>query len=567
MKCIKNPKNSCLFLAFSIVLFLSSCLKFQGVQQKIDKVFLLLKNNPDSALLLIEELDQLNNKSEYIKANVNLLKFYAKYKTSDNSLPDSLIDQSRNYLIRTKNNYLKGYAFFLTGCSREINNQSDSAVYWYKMADIAFSEIDGMNDIKGLVKYNLGYTYLQHNHVNYALRYFKDAYILLKQSGNVSYMAYILKDISYCCYLADYNRDIYMNILNNAYLLAKSCGDELNCDYILAQKGEFLYETDKIRSKQLIKNHLDKYPFSSEKLTTYLADLYLDEQKFDSAMLYINKINYDNNRNKVLFNLVNFRLHHNKNQLDKSIQYLLLANNLKDSLSFNLQNSGISEIDKRIEFSNHLTEIQNLRFTNKSGLGILLLLTILLMYILFELNRNKTYYSKLTKFLHAKANSFENEMLLVMKSNYEKNVLLHKKVITKTMNTLAFRNLELKTKDQNKIFEFVKESFINDLNNEKEWEVFFEEIDQIFDKKISKLIDEYQITLNDQKVISLISLKYDITDCCLLLNLSKNTLYHRRQLIKERLSLSKDTDLDVWISKYLTADPVPAAMLPSPPAP
>lgn len=558
--------KSCLIFLFLIIFFLTSCLKYESQNQKINSAFSLIKLNPDSSLILLSELNNQKIESEYLDAKNKLTKFYALYKTSDFALPDSLINQARNYFINTNYDYYKGLSYYLTGCNYELKYQTDSAVFWYKMADIVFSESDKYSDIKGLVKYNLGYIYLQHNHVNYALRYLKEGYKFFKVCNNTKYLAYVMKDISYCYYLMNYRSEIYLKILNDAYTLSKLSNDEINCDFILAQKGEFLFTIDKKTSKQLIKNHLLKYPRNSEKLSSYLADIYIAENKLDSAKIYIN-YNFNNDRNKIFYNLVNFKIHHRKGNLTESINYLLKANNLKDSLSFQLINSNISEIDNKIELTKNINEIKDINFTKKCVFIILFFTLLFLAFITFKLMSIKKRYSKESKEFQHKINFFENEMLIFTLNNNEKNDILHNKIFNRTLQTLKLKNLELNSQDKGKINEFVKDSFETILIKDNEWGEIFNEIDLVFDKKLTKLVEKYQITTNDKKVITLISLKLDITDCCLLLNLSKNTLYHRRQLIKERLFLSKDTDLDVWLTAYLTADPVPAAMLPFPVAP
>ena len=55
-------------------------------------------------------------------------------------------------------------------------------------------------------------------------------------------------------------------------------------------------------------------------------------------------------------------------------------------------------------------------------------------------------------------------------------------------------------------------------------------------------------------VIALICLKVCIYDSCSLLAMEKNTMYKRRKIIKKKLELDADTDLDKWIVGYMSID-------------
>lgn len=55
------------------------------------------------------------------------------------------------------------------------------------------------------------------------------------------------------------------------------------------------------------------------------------------------------------------------------------------------------------------------------------------------------------------------------------------------------------------------------------------------------------LTQTDLMVIVLMFLNLSIEDCCLLLNMTKESMWVRRKRIKQHLGLSADTNLDEWI--------------------
>jgi hypothetical protein len=74
------------------------------------------------------------------------------------------------------------------------------------------------------------------------------------------------------------------------------------------------------------------------------------------------------------------------------------------------------------------------------------------------------------------------------------------------------------------------------------------EVNKLFDNKIERLKQEIpELTPTDLIVIALICLKVNISDACVLLDMTSNTMYVRRKTIKKRLELHADTDLEEWL--------------------
>ena len=63
--------------------------------------------------------------------------------------------------------------------------------------------------------------------------------------------------------------------------------------------------------------------------------------------------------------------------------------------------------------------------------------------------------------------------------------------------------------------------------------------------RFGELTDQFLVA--DKIVIALTSMKIDITDSCSILGMNKNTMYRRRNTIKERLRLDKTVDFETWI--------------------
>lgn len=82
------------------------------------------------------------------------------------------------------------------------------------------------------------------------------------------------------------------------------------------------------------------------------------------------------------------------------------------------------------------------------------------------------------------------------------------------------------------------------------WEDFYVEFDDAYDGLLSDLRTHYpDLTDIDVRYIALTCLHFDTADISLLLDLSKRTIYNRRQTLKQRLGLSSET-LDVWLTSF-----------------
>ena len=81
-----------------------------------------------------------------------------------------------------------------------------------------------------------------------------------------------------------------------------------------------------------------------------------------------------------------------------------------------------------------------------------------------------------------------------------------------------------------------------------QWNEFVEEFNACYEHVLSHLQEQYpSLQTVDIKVISLIILGIDNADICLLLGLAKNTVWNRRNRIKQTIGLDGDTNLDWWL--------------------
>ncbi len=127
--------------------------------------------------------------------------------------------------------------------------------------------------------------------------------------------------------------------------------------------------------------------------------------------------------------------------------------------------------------------------------------------------------------------------------------MLQARIHNKIENTLKFKRLNNGLARKEKIDDFVNEITQQAVVSEKELHFYMNEADKLYGNKISALKKEFpELTFSDLIVISLISLGIDFNNCCILLDISLNTLYTRRKRIKKHLGIDKSIELESWIT-------------------
>lgn len=90
---------------------------------------------------------------------------------------------------------------------------------------------------------------------------------------------------------------------------------------------------------------------------------------------------------------------------------------------------------------------------------------------------------------------------------------------------------------------------LSTFSSTSQWNEFVEEFNACYEHVLAHLEEQYpSLKEVDFKVISLIILGIDNADICLLLGLAKNTVWNRRNRIKQTLGLDGNTSLDWWLT-------------------
>lgn len=524
-------------------LLFTSCNKKYTANQEILLAEKMLNTHPDSSLKILSAIKQPEKMKEVDYASWRLNYTYALNKLHKLRASDSLINFSIQFYEKRNDKKHAGTAYYLKACIYRLINMNEKAMIALKTAEKRLENTDEYR-IKGLVQFNMGYICKSDELYNHSLKYFKKSLLNFKLVNDMKTAAYAYREISDMYNQLDYPFDSVMTYSNVALKLSKNAADSLNYYSILSRQGELLYKTNFCLSKDYI---LRSYRYHHSNLpyyASYLAYIYSKLNKPDSARYYIN-ISLADTTNKIIAYQAGAFIAKDKAEYQKAYKLLEIAYIKRDLMYEKNIRDQLYRIDKQFDLSESENQKAELTIANQTqliliiilGAGIIISILIILQIISWN-NKHKLVQE-------GKMRTLEFEKESEKKNNEQKRKIIHLDINNKIENTLNFHKLK-------KGFS-TKEAFIQEITNQSiltkdDWKEYIENVNQLFDNGIYKLNQKHvDLSQLDQMVIALICLKVDINDSCNLLGMIKKTMYKRRKIIKKRLNLDAETDLETWV--------------------
>ncbi len=542
------------YWAIFFILLFFSCQPHNTRNEDILKAEMLLNTSPDSSFNLLSSIAHPDKLSEADYAAWCLQYTHASYKLQKKFTSDSIIQISVNYYKNSKLKKQSGTAWYLLGCVLELLQKDTVAMEAYKEAENTLAPTNE-SKLKGLVQFSLGYICMKDEMYSNSLNYFRKSLEFFNQSGDKKYKAYAYRDISIMYYQLNFPLDSILYYSDKALKLSKETGDSTNYYTILANQGELLYHKDYARSKELLLKGFNYFPELRYYYGSYLAYIYSKLNKNDSANYYlkISMTGTNNSPYKIIGLHAAALIAKNRSDYKNAYYNLEKSYILRDSIFQQNMTSQLHIIDKQYDLTLKEEENAVLKIDKRNQVIWIAFFAIafLIILVLFLLIRNKSIQKQSDDEMEKQRLKFSKDTTEIQ--NRQKRELLLAKTQNKVENTLAFNKLNINLMTQGKKEQFLEEITKQSTLSQKDWSDFIREVDNLFESRISKLKQEYtNLTDTDCIVIALVCLKINIPDSCLLLDMSKNTLYNRRKTIKLRLNLDADTDLDKWIDDYMT---------------
>jgi len=538
------------YLSIVFFLLIVSCNDRYTDNEKILHAEKLLNSYPDSSFKILSGMKHPEKMRDADYAAWCLNYTHALNKLHRLPSKDSLINISIRYYEKRNDKKNAGTAYYLAGCIFKSNKKNKEAMIALKTAD-KLLENTYEYKIKGLVEFYMGYLCMYDELYNYSLKYFQISLRYFRLAGDKKTAAYAYREISDMYNQLNYPFDSVMYYSNTALELSKVAGDSVNYYSILSRQGELLYKRNPVLSKDRIlrgyKYHHSNLPYYA----SYLAYIYSQQNKPDSAKYYIN-IALADTTNKVISYQAAAFIKNENGEYQKAYNLLEKAYIKRDSIyEQNIRNQ-LYRIDKQFDLSEEQRKSSELTIANQSQLTLIIILGAGIIIAILIIMQIISWNNKHTLVQKNKMQALEFEKQSEKRNNEQKREILQLNLKNKLENTLYFQKIKKGVAS--------KEAFVREITdeftlNKNDWKVYIKNVNQLVDNGISKLKENHtDLSETDQMIIALICLNVKINDSCNLLGMIKKTMYTRRKTIKKRLNLDAETDLESWILQNLVKD-------------
>lgn len=538
-----------LFLIFGLVLFflilsLGSCAKRKSTNESIVSIEKIMPDHPDSAFVWLDSLSQLKSLRPVDVAAHRLLTAYALFLSEDSAVR---IEPALNALEYYKGSGLlreEGLSYFLYGHALLENGEIDQGVIYMKRSISSLVNTDEYN-LLGLANYYIGYNYSLDAVYQKALSRLKLAVIYFRHAHERVNEAYAYREIANAFDLGRYPVDsalIYFDKAKSLLLQEKDTSGYYDVHFYRAIT--LLNRTKRFSEAKTDILEVYRYFNNDRYYHNKLSFAYARCGQADSAMYYYQLSKHDtvNIYSEMAVNMAGayafMASGDYKNALDAFLKYDINKTKVFDEA----QKNQLYRIDKGYDLSEKEKENSALRVRQRNMVMQFGLLTIVVLILvisfLITLFRRKREQAK-----------YREERIKLLASMERKRLVVHAKIQTRMEAALRLSRLDAKYRlGVSDPKSFLDEILSYSVLRESEWMDYVDEIDMVCNNHISGLAAEFPALTNaDKIVIALTSMKIDITDSCSILGMNKNTMYRRRNTIKERLKLDKTVDFEAWI--------------------
>lgn len=537
---------------FILILFavtFASCEQPYTRNKTILRAESLLDSQPDSAYRLLTDIHQPEKlpAADYAAWCLHYTRVLIKLNVPVTS--DSLIRISLRYYDRSNLYKYKGLSYYVSGTVQRLMNKHKEAMADYKIADVLLGHTKE-EKLKGLVDFYIGYLCMQDELFNHSLGYFKKSVQHFQLSNETKYLAYSYREISDMYNQLDYPTDSVLHYSDLALKLSQQSGDTINYRSILLRQGELFYKKDLFRSKESMLKALKLTRKPDSYYVAILSYVYSRLNRPDSAQFYLHLAFKDSlyKKSDYIRYVAGAYVSKACNDYQQAFHHLESAYLLRDSLYQKEISSQLYRIDIQYDVAGKERENARLKIQNRNNVILIAVLIIVALIILIVSLLVRAQFKKKRNMLDLENQKIRFEMERKELENVQHRKLQLSKLQNKIENTLWFNKLQLGLKQQDKFDIFMSEITKQSIISEGEWNLYIDEGKRIFGSNFSDLSANHPaLTYADLKVIALICFEIDIADSSSLLGLSIQTLYHRRNIIKNRLGLEPETNLETWI--------------------
>lgn len=467
---------------------------------------------------------------------------HIRLKTHQFDNPDTL-DAVLAYFQEKGYSALAGEAHYIQGTEWMHLKMFDIAVYRLKEAQYLLQKDDRDSFLLGMTHYRIGS--MLDMEVLYETAYgeYRKALQKLKPYGKNRYISCLYRDLARTYRVNDmtegasHQRRIW---LDSALFYCNPTEDSLIYWNILYYQEHFSKENNPLTLLTIAKKGLDTYHYTQA--ANRIAEYYLDRNMADSAAYYLelyakdsSDTYWNNDRYHELharYSLITgnpIEAYHEMAELYN--RYDQRANNESSTRTDHILRQYDLQIEKE-DKQQMLIERQKLLLTI-TGIGVITLLLVFALVIV-------TLYHRKSK--------VEHELKSKEKTDKLKQQLKERLYVVRHLNTLSLHKKMPKNTYQ--VLEKINAEITSPI--EEQEKIWLESFNVVTENLLQRLKLKYPALTNaDCRLIMYIYLGFPIHDICMITNTSKDTVWRRRNRIKQHLELAENEDLDEWIKKLV----------------
>ena len=442
---------------------------------------------------------------------------------------------------------------YYQGISSNNSSQYESSTVYLKQAEeilVSLPESPRRNQLLGLTWFRLGNTSESDMLYDIAQTYYRKSIPLLNPDSNAVPLSCLYRDIARTMAITgNSEKDSVLWYFNKAEELAERTGSELLLLDIDAYRYQLCYP-DSVSHRFAICKRLAE-EFNVPTRYSEIVELLLAQHATDSAAHYLERLQPTDSTYTYWFEqtytYLNSKILRQRKQTDKAYSVLL---DLYDRKIDELQrDAGARTYALSLHYDvareqQLVQEAQREQRWHKRLSAILVLtlgITVLLLINLF------LYYRAKRREQAAQMQALRDKYVQQLELALER--LRQKVNLTKEIELQRMRGNEV---------EFPKwlQTYRDEklVMNKESVDELISSIDKALDGAISRLQTEYPaLTESDMQYAILSIIGASDTDMSIVLNVQKQTIYHRRQIVRKHVEVNGPTidDIDVWLRSYV----------------
>lgn len=542
-----------------ILIFFASLLIISCKRQKIEPIFqkaeLILEQNPDSALLVLQEIGDAQKLKKELYYQYYLLKIQAKDKSYQDITKDTLIFNIQKYYINKNNEEKAALSSFYCGRILQENKQYKDALQTYLDAENYLESIKNDN-LKGLFQAAIGEIYYLQLLTDESITHLKWASDYFESAGK------------------NRNRIMANRFIGNIYLIE----NKIDSAFVYLFKSLELADKYNLEREQLntrlgigiayrqIKEWKKSENFYRQawslatdslvkaKIASNFVDLFESEAKIDSAKYYLQlaekymPLRKNNSIAANIYKRWSVFEECNANFKEALEKYKLYTKHLAAIIKEN-KNSAVMEIEKKYNFQQVENKNKQLLIERqRTFLFSLSLLMGLLILIILYINRMVKHKRTLDDAEQKIYQMQEIAKTFNKKENSYRNVLIrHFNILKKAAVLEGYLNKEEKKTGKNLLRKF------NDVvygQKELDWNILYDTLNDAGNGFLNKLKSKFpQLEESEFRICTLIYVECNNTEIGIILNYSVNTVHAKKSIIRKKLGVKTFGDIREFLIK------------------